>query len=283
MFADYKSRELNLYRDEGYKFRVIPHTGDSDLPYAFELKTTNYSNAGNWGVYIESLFSSVGNVTRPVGSMLFTHEHQLSQLGASLMQETFDRQSNDTKLSGDLANEISARTAGDLVHTADIAAEVAARVAADYALQNSLNNEVANRQAADTVHTQSIAQAEINLSAEANARAAADTKLASDLSIESKARADADAATSAALATETASRLAEDTKLTQDLSAEVALRTSEVKRLDGRVDFIIHNVDPVALDSLSEIVSHFNNNGAGYAARLSFLEGVVQELLNKTQ
>ena len=53
--------------------------------------------------------------------------------------------------------------------------------------------------------------------------------------------------------------------------------------LDGRIDFIVHNVDAAALDSLSELVSHFNNNGAGYAARLSFLEGVVAELVNKVQ
>ena len=58
---------------------------------------------------------------------------------------------------------------------------------------------------------------------------------------------------------------------------------ADVKRIDGRIDFIVSNVNPSALDSLTEIVNSFNSNGASYASRLTYLEGIIQELVNRSQ
>ena len=66
-------------------------------------------------------------------------------------------------------------------------------------------------------------------------------------------------------------------------AAEVARATAAEGKLSDRIDFITSNVNPSALDSLTEIVANFNANGATYASRLTWLEGVVQELLNKSQ
>ena len=60
-------------------------------------------------------------------------------------------------------------------------------------------------------------------------------------------------------------------------------RKSDINRLDGRIDFITSNVDGAAIDSLSEIVAQFSQNGQGYASRLSYLEAVVASLVNKSQ
>ncbi len=57
---------------------------------------------------------------------------------------------------------------------------------------------------------------------------------------------------------------------------------ADVKRIDGRIDFITSNVEPASLDSLTEIVNNFNLNGASYASRLTFLEGIVQQLVNRS-
>ena len=62
------------------------------------------------------------------------------------------------------------------------------------------------------------------------------------------------------------------------LSASVGV---DVKRIDGRIDFITSNVDAAALDSLTEIVNSFNASGVTYASRLLFLEGIVQQLVNR--
>ena len=281
MLSDYKSRELNLHRDDGYKFRIIPKFGDTEVPYAFELKTTNTSNNGNWGVYVESLFSSVGNVTQSVGGMLYSHANTLNTHTTDIANEVYSRHTGDVKLANDLFIESQTRASGDAVHTADIAAEVAARISGDYTLQQSLANETANRTAADTVHTQSIAQLGIDLAAESASRADHDTKIISDLNVQKDARIAGDAKLTTDLASESSARVLADSKLTSDLSAEVAARVADVANVNGRVDFVIHNTDPQALDSLSEIVAQFSANGSNFAARIAFLEGVVAELVAK--
>jgi hypothetical protein len=55
-----------------------------------------------------------------------------------------------------------------------------------------------------------------------------------------------------------------------------------VSRLDGRVNFIANNVDGAAIDSLTEIIAQFSQNGQGYASRLTYLESVVAALVNKS-
>jgi hypothetical protein len=68
-----------------------------------------------------------------------------------------------------------------------------------------------------------------------------------------------------------------------NVEAEAKERKSEVSRLDGRIDFITSNVDGAAIDSLSEIVAQFSQNGQGYASRLAYLEAVISALVAKTQ
>ena len=49
MMSDYKSRELTLYNDSGYKLQVRPIDGSTDAGPGFSIKTTNLQNAGDWG------------------------------------------------------------------------------------------------------------------------------------------------------------------------------------------------------------------------------------------
>jgi hypothetical protein len=68
-----------------------------------------------------------------------------------------------------------------------------------------------------------------------------------------------------------------------NVDAEAKERKSEVDRLEGRINFIANNVDGAAIDSLTEIIAQFSQNGQGYASRLSYLEAVVSALVAKTQ
>jgi uncharacterized protein YdgA (DUF945 family) len=66
-----------------------------------------------------------------------------------------------------------------------------------------------------------------------------------------------------------------------NLQSEIDTRVSEVARLDGRIDFVVNNVDGSALDSLSEIVNKFSSDGLTYENRLSNIESVLQQLVEQ--
>ena len=170
-----------------------------------------------------------------------------------------------------------------ITHTPHKSQEVSDRQTGDYQLDVKLTSEVARAQAAELVLTNHTAQIDLDVKAEAKARADADTKINDAVSAEVKARGDADFKLTTDLASESKARADEDTKLTSDLAFESGERKSEIARVDGRINFITSNTDPAALDSLSEIVSNFNVNGASYASRLTYLEGVIASLVNKSQ
>ena len=67
---DYKSRELTLYNDGGYKLQVRPIDGSTDAGPGFSIKTTLLSGAGDWGVHIPMLKVDTMNGVRTVGSSI---------------------------------------------------------------------------------------------------------------------------------------------------------------------------------------------------------------------
>ena len=255
---DTKSRELTLHRDDGYKFRIEKVVGNDDLGPCFSLKTTNSSGAGDFGIYIPGLKVDTIYGVRMVGSLLGTHEYKLISLDQNAQAETSRAVAAETKLQQNVDSETAARIATDNYHTAQIAQEISDRQTGNQQLEIKLGSEVSERKSEvvrlDARILQEIQTRGDSVFNEAQLREAADSALG--------VRCDG---------------------LVAGAAAEVAERVSEVKRLDGRLDWITHNVDGSALDSLSEIVSQFSQNGQGYAARLAWLEGVVADLVNKTQ
>jgi hypothetical protein len=152
----------------------------------------------------------------------------------------------------DLASE-SSRAAGSessldsdiTALEAALAAEVSARATAD-------SREVSDRQAA--------------VSAEATARADADAALDSDLGVETAARIAGDAALDSDLTVEIAARIAGDQglqsqidSLSSSLTDEGNGRDSDVSSLQAQINSILSNTDQAAIDSLTEVVSAFEN------------------------
>jgi hypothetical protein len=139
-----------------------------------------------------------------------------------------DLQSQINNLSGSstssLSQEISDRIAADSALRTDLDAEVTARIAA-------IAQELSARQAAD--------------SAEQSARVAADLA-------EQSARIAADSA-------EQSARIAADAGLQSQMDAEVSARSAADTNLQNQINNILSNTDPAALDSLSEIVTAFQN------------------------
>jgi len=132
----------------------------------------------------------------------------------------------------DLDEEITARIAGDSALQGNIDSEAETRNLADQQLQSDLNSESSARSAADVV-------LQGNIDAEASARVSADNTLQSNIDGEAFAREGADNTLQSNIDSEESSRIAGDASL------------------QSQINDIISNVDPLALDSLSEIVSAF--------------------------
>ena len=168
-------------------------------------------------------------------------------------------------------------------------------------IQSKANDEAKARADADSKLT-------TDLAAEAKARGDADSKLTTDLAAEVKARGDADdflqaqiggawggiqtiesesktrdSALDGKITTERTRATDAEALVQSNLNAEAKARADADTKLSDRIDFIVSNSNPAAIDSLSEIVSQFSQNGQGYASRLTYLESVVASLVNKTQ
>jgi len=281
--VDYKSKELTLYNDGGYKLQIRPIDGSTDAGPGFSFKTTNLENIGDWGVHIPMLKVDTMYGVRNVGSLIGMHEYYINQLNVNLPAEVVRATNAEASLQANINAEAAARLSQDNTHSAQIAQEIADRQTQDYFLEIKVTNEVARAQASELVLTNSIAQTDLDVEAEEKARIAADSKINDAVSAEVKARGDADFKLTTDLGAESKARLDADTKFSSDLAFESGERKSEVARLDGRINFIQSNVDPVAIDSLTEIVNNFSVNGASYSSRLTWLEQVVANLVNKTQ
>jgi len=222
-----------------------------------------------------------------------------------LLDETKERKNEDFALGAQLStlnqninNEVKARADavsaeaklredGDAKCASDLAAETAARQQADNGNWATILIVESDSKARDLALDAKFV-GEINV--EASARIEGDnaaiarhndlTAFVNNVNVDSMNR---DYALDAKLGVETTRASNAEVTLQLNLDAEAKTRDDEVKRLDGRIDFIQSNVDPVAIDSLTEIVSQFSQNGQSYASRLTFLESVVASLVNKSQ
>ena len=69
------------------------------------------------------------------------------------------------------------------------------------------------------------------------------------------------------------------TALQTDLASEVSTRTTEIARIDTRVDSVLSNIDPVALDSLTEVVTAFQNADGSISDALAALSTAATSAL----
>ena len=136
---------------------------------------------------------------------------------------------------------------------ADVDAEESRAMAAELVLTNNLSTEVSNRIA--------------DVDAEESRATAAELVLTNDLSAEVSTRiSQADAlyeAVEADLSAEASRATAAEVKLADDMkdafAGEISHRVAGDLSLQNQIDFITENVDPAALDSLTEIVAAFQS------------------------
>jgi hypothetical protein len=281
---DYKSHELNLYfADNSKKFRVLPFLNDPETGSCFELKTTDSKNAGNDGIYIEYLMTNTNYGKLGVGATLGNLKDRATSVETKLVTEIADRKAGDAKNASDLAYEAGVRLAQVNSLSSQIAVEISARQTDSFNLDNKITIEANARSAADAVHTGAIASANSAISAEVAERKSEIVRVDARILQEIQTRGDSVYGEAQDRRADVARLDGRCNNIEAVASQEHSDRVADVARLDGRINFIQSNVDPAAIDSLTEIVSNFNINGASYASRLSWLESVVQQLLNKSQ
>ena len=151
--------------------------------------------------------------------------------------------------------------------------ETLSRINSDNLLQSNIDNERDNRVSADN-------QLQVNIDAEAQNRQNADNAINADLSAEVTNRTNADTVLQSNINTETAARISADTNITNSLNSEIADRISADNLINARIDFIETNLDPVALDSLTEIVSAFQNADSDLNNTISALASSLSNRLD---
>jgi hypothetical protein len=293
MSVDYKSKELNLYCNDGGLLKISDATSlrssiainlaSSAQLMQLDFKSPSSGSLGGHYFFIPSLYVTWGAVAYHAGQTFDSYNTRLNTGATNLTAEAKTRGDADTLLTNNLNAEIKARGDADATHTANIAQEVYDRGAGDLANLALINNEVADRKAAITVVSAASSANALAITAEQK-RAEEKEALLDTAVADEKKRAEAkEALLDTADSDEKKRALAAELVLTNDLSAENKRATEKEAKLDARIDFITSNVDPVAIDSLSEIVAQFSTNGQGYAQRLTWLEGVVASLVNKSQ
>jgi hypothetical protein len=259
--VDYKSKELNLYSNNGVghlKFQDGKGSGlgpgfGQNQEYIFAKYTDSANGNMQWPVCIPELHT-IDNSTGYVMGVGWYIMDTRSQVA----DEKKARENEDFALGAQLATLNSNISAESKARADAVSNEAKSRVDGDAKSASDLAAETAARQQADNGNWATILIVEAD----------------------SKTR---DSALEVKLGIESTRALAAEGVVQANVDAEAKSRVSEIKRLDGRIDFITSNADGAAIDSLAEIVSQFSTNGQTYANRLTYLEGIVAALVNKSQ
>ena len=279
----YKSKVLNLYSpDEAHHFRIVPSDVDVQITHDGGVLPISFPLLYTQGVDVhEKMFENAEGIA----SESLRAINAESAIQSNLSAEIARAQEAESETQAALDAEIARLSNQEAFEAGELAAEVANRVAGDNVLQNALNNETKARTAADTQHTTDISNESLRAtSEEQRIEAKFDAyKSSNDFKV------DAGDAKHYAYELYANQRMTDiENKSTSDgtansdaLATESKTRADEVSRLDGRIDNVISNIDPAALDSLSEIVNKFTNDGVYYADRLTALEAVVAALVEQ--
>jgi len=259
--VDYKSHELNLYSNNNVgRLRFVDGKGTGLGPgfgqnqeYIFAKYTDDAKGQYQWPVCIPELHTIDNSTGYVMGVSWYIMDTR-----TQVADEKKARENADADLSSTLSVESKARSDADTKLSSDLSDESKARISADQKLSDSL---VADSKA----HTDYEALLAGQITAEVSSRATAVSAVDGKLTVE-RTRA-----------------LAAEGVIQSNVDDEAKARSDADSKLSDRIDFIVSNTNPSAIDSLSEIVSQFSQNGQGYASRLTYLESVVASLVNKSQ
>ena len=202
----------------------------------------------------------------------------VQQLTTNLSKEVDDRidyvdneESRATAAEGSIATNLSSEVSARI---ADVDAEESRAIAAEGVLTSDLSTEASARAAAVTAEASRATAAEAgltsDLSTEVANRITGSASLATDLAAEASRAIAAEFTLSGSLDNEVSRSMAAEGSLEGEIlyyansardytDAEASYRVAGDLSLQNQIDFITENIDPVAIDSLTEIVAAFQN------------------------
>lgn len=185
---------------------------------------------------------------------------------ASIAAETVRATAQEVVLDDKIDAAVAALEATDAANLSTaltaVSTEQTRATTAEAGLQTNISNEATRATAAETAINAAIAS--LTATEAANHTTSTDAiaaEAARALAAEAAIQADVDANETAAAAALSAAETALQTSIDGNsaaLTAEVARATAAEAGLQSQLTDIVSNVDPAALDSLSEVVSHFN-------------------------
>jgi len=212
---------------------------------------------------------------------LTTEEGNVDQLQSDLADEITRATGAEAVIAQDLADEVARATAAEAANAQSIQDEINARAAADTQVRTDMtaainSGDAATLQSAKDHDDLLIGDATVDGTAGntvtdriATALSSANSKTDADVAAEQAAREAADSDLQAGLDAEIARATAAEQQISSDLAAEVTRATGEETRIEAKVDNIISNTDPAALDSLTEIVTAFESADSDMSALIS--------------
>ena len=248
--------------------------------------TTDLNNESARALAAETILSNdlVAEITRATNA----------ENAEAIARANADTNESIARIAGDIVNadaisaEEQARIAGDIVNASSIETETYRAIAAETILSNDLVAEITRAGLAETVLSNSITD-------EATARVAGDLTNANAINAETNRATSAENTISTNLTSEVNRAISAENTLTSNLTAEVNRATAaentlttnilaeETARivadtnLQNQIDFIVSNIDPVALDSLTEIVSAFQNADNDINGAITYLGATLQD------
>jgi len=284
--VSYKSKVLNLYsQDELKQFKIVP--GDKaqfEYKQGAVHKFVDFHKLSVEDVDVHAkMFENSASVVTETGRAANIEAGLQSGLDGEIKRAGDE----EARIEGLFTVEKARVQAQEANEASSLAAEILARETKDLQIDQAIANESATRQAHDSAHTQAIVNEQ--------ARAELEEKKIDDkfeaYKASNNARATADEAAFLAYQTSNDTKLddhiddfdLQKLKQVSDNLAEAQRAQTAEQGLQSQITNILSNSDPASLDSLSEIVSHFNAQGVTYADRLSALESVVQALVEQLQ
>ena len=212
---------------------------------------------------LDGAISALGtSATSALGAEVTRAQAAEAELASDISDEEDARIAADNLLAADITNLTSRANTND---TRSTAIETAAGIV-EGRVSEAESDIIAIENAA-TALTGRVSTLESGLAAEITARTAAvsaeqtraeaaESALADDIASETSAR---EAAISAEVTAREAAVSAEATARAAAISAETTAREAAISAVNTRVDNVLSNIDPVALDSLTEVVSAFQS------------------------
>jgi len=294
--SDFKSHELNIYsNDNNSRLKIQDSkgvmTGFNSSQDSVYLRYTDINTQNEHHPIVIDALHYMGD-GYPVGvhwkfadtNNKIDEERKRAQDFENILSESID--SNYNEITESLNDESTARTSADDSIIANLATETSERQSAVFSLNAGLNSEIKTARASELILTNNVAQLNLDVLSEVKRAGDEEKKISSSLSSEVADRKTAVSAEQKRAEDEEKKINLSIEDVKNNLNTEVTDRQNAVAGVQNQINAIMQGSSE-NLNNFLELVNDYNNQltavgNTNYIARISYLEAVVAELVNKS-